>query len=262
MKKMLSVGTLLSALILTGCNVSEKQIEEALVKNPDIIVKVIEANPGKIMGALQNAAGKAREELAKQREEEESKRFEESFSNPLVPKIREDETVRGTKGAPIVIVEYSDFQCPFCTRGFQTVKELLNKYEGKVQFIYKHLPLSFHKQAMIAAQYYEAIRLQNAQKAFDFHDEVFAQQQKLQLGESFLDKIAKKVGADMTKLKKDVNSESVMKRIQEDQEEAAEFGMQGTPGFLVNGVPVRGAYPVDHFEKIISKLQEMGKIKI
>lgn len=262
MKKMLFVGTLLSALTFTGCNVSEKQIEEALVKNPDILVKVIEANPAKVMGALQNAAGKAREELSKQREEEESKRFEESFSNPLVPKIRDDESVRGTKGAPIVIVEYSDFQCPFCTRGFQTVQEIMKKYEGKVQFIYKHLPLSFHKQAMIAAQYFEAIRLQDAKKAFEFHDQVFANQQKLQMGESFLDKIAKNVGADMKKLKADVNSEKVMKRIQEDQEEAAEFGMQGTPGFLVNGVPVRGAYPLDHFDKIIAKLKEMGKINI
>lgn len=262
MNKLISVATLMLAFAMTGCNVSEKQLEEALVKNPDILVKAIEANPGKIMQALQTAANSARQELAKKREDEEKKRFDESFSKPLEPMIRKDESVRGTKNAPITIVEYSDFQCPFCTRGFDTVKKLLETYEGKVAFIYKHLPLSFHKQAMIASQYYEAIRLQDEKKAFEFHDLLFANQQKIQMGESFLKTMAKKVGADMNRVAKDVNSEAVKTRIKQDLEEAAKFGMQGTPGFLVNGVPVRGAYPIDHFEKIISKLKEMGKINI
>ena len=64
----------------------------------------------------------------------------------------------GDKKAPITIVEYSDFQCGFCKRaGEQSVKQVLDQYKGKVRVLYKHLPLDFHKQAMIAAQYYEAV---------------------------------------------------------------------------------------------------------
>src|SRR5690606_24383889 len=130
----------------------------------------------------------------------------------------------------IQIVEYSDFECPYCSRGYQTVKQLLKDYEGKIEFVYKHLPLSFHPQAMIASQYYEAIRLQSEDKAIKFHDEIFENQTKLRQGETFLKSIAKKVGANMTKLAKDINSDEVKNRIKEDEAEAAKFGFQGTPG--------------------------------
>ena len=138
----------------------------------------------------------------------------------------------------------------------------MKAYPGKVAFIYKHLPLSFHKQAMIASQYYEGIRLQDEKKAFKFHDLVFEKQRQLRNGESFLKKLAKQVGADMAKLEKTVNSESVKKRIEEDMQEAAGFGMQGTPGFLINGVPVKGAYPFSHFKGIIEELTKRGKLKL
>jgi protein-disulfide isomerase len=139
---------------------------------------------------------------------------------------------------------------------------LMKKYEGKIRFVYKHLPLSFHPQAMPASQYYEAIRLQNADKAFMFHDEIYKNQRGLQNGEKFLKELAKKVGADMNKLAKDIKSDAVNKRIQEDIEEANKFGFQGTPGFLLNGVPVKGAYPTSHFEDLIGKLKEKGQLKL
>jgi protein-disulfide isomerase len=140
--------------------------------------------------------------------------------------------------------------------------ELMKKYDGKIRFVYKHLPLSFHPQAMIASQYYEAIRLQDAEKAFKFHDAIYLNQRGLQNGEKFLQAEAKKVGADMAKVAKDVKSEVVMKRIQQDIEEAGKFGFQGTPGFLLNGVPVKGAYPTSHFDDLISKLKEKGKVSL
>jgi len=181
-----------------------------------------------------------------------------------MPKIRKDEAIRGNRNAEIVLVEYSDFECPFCTRGYKTVRELMKKYGKHFQFIYKHLPLSFHPNAMPAARYYEAIRLQSNKKAFQFHDEIFANQRKLKSGEKFLKAIAKKVGADMSRLASDLKSKSaqINNRIKEDQQEAAKFGMSGTPGFLLNGIPVKGAYPTSHFVKIINKLKEKGKIAL
>ena len=118
-----------------------------------------------------------------------------------------------TKDAPLTLVEYSDFECPFCARGYNTVMELLKKYGTNIRFVYKHLPLSFHKQAMVASKYYEALRLQNAELAFKFHDEIYKNQSKLKTGEKFLKAAAKKLGANMAKLDKDVKSEAIAKEL-------------------------------------------------
>jgi len=252
---------LITSLLLAVSCANKDAIEKALVDNPDILVKVIEKNPSKILEALQKAAGSMKEEMAKKRQDSEKKKMEESFSKPLIPNLA-GLPVRGTAGAPLVLVEYSDFQCPFCSRAFQTVSELLKKYKGKIQFVYKHLPLSFHAQARLASEYYEAIMLQDKQKAFDFHDELYKDVRKLQAGKKFLDQAAKKVGANVAKVQKDVTSAAVKKRVDDDLKEAGKFGFQGTPGFLLNGVPVKGAYPLEHFVTIVEELKKRGKVKL
>jgi protein-disulfide isomerase len=251
--------------MLASCTTDEKmkqQISKILKDDPKVLTEAIEKHPAEFIEALQKAAKNAQEEMGKKREEEEKKKLEESFDKPLVAEIRSDESIRGPKDAPLTLVEYSDFECPFCSRGYETVIALMKKYEGKIRFIYKHLPLSFHEQAMISAQYYEAIRLQDEKKAFAFHDEIFKNQRKLKNGTAFLDATAKQVGADLAKHKKDLNSEAVKKRIEADMQEAAHFGMQGTPGFIFNGVPVRGAYPPEYFTGIVEQLEKKGKLKL
>ena len=262
--KLFSIA-MLRATVLSACT-SDKdmkdQISKVLKENPAILTEAIEKHPAEFITALQNAAKNAQESMGKVREVEEKKQLEESFNKPLTAEIRSDEAIRGPKDAVITLVEYSDFECPFCTRGNETVNNLMKKYEGKIRFVYKHLPLSFHEQAMISAQYFEAIRMQSNDKAFAFHDEIFANQPKLKNGTVFLDSAAKKAGADMSRLKKDLHSDAVKNRIAADVAEAGKFGMQGTPGFLLNGVPVRGAYPADHFVNLIDELQKRGKLKI
>jgi len=250
------------ALVVASACTSKDDLKKMLKENPDIITEAIEANPNKFIDALNNAVKAAQEGEGKRREEEEKKALEDSFNNPLVAEIRSDESFRGNKDAQITLVEYSDFECPFCSRGFNTVQELLKKYEGKIRFVYKHLPLSFHPQAMPASQYYEAIRLQDPKKAWEFHDRIYKDQRKLQNGESFLKSLAKELKVDMNKLAKDIKSEAVQKRIDSDMAEAAKYGFQGTPGFLLNGIPVKGAYPASHFDGIIEELQKRGKIKL
>lgn len=254
--------TLLLALSLTLIACTKGQdVEKVLNDKPEIILDIIKKNPVKFIDALNEAVKVAQGQQAQKRQEEENKKLEESYNNPLMAEIRDDELFRGNKDGDITLVEYSDFECPFCARGFNTVMSLLEKYKGRIRFVYKHLPLSFHPQAMVASQYYEAIRLQDHEKAIKFHDEIYKNQRSLQKGEAFLKEIAKKISVDMKKLAQDIKSKEVLDRIKEDQEEAAKFGFQGTPGFLLNGVPVKGAYPVSHFENIISELQKRGKIK-
>ena len=195
---------------------------------------------------------------AARKENAEKRKFDAAFSNPLKPVIRKDEAIRGTRNAPITIVEYSDFQCPYCVRGNETVQALMKKYKGKIQFVYKHLPLSFHSEAKNTARYYEAIRMQSNKLAFKFHDTVFADIQKLRGGEKALKSIAKKAGVDMKKLSQMLKNKMdvINARIQEDINEASKFNFQGTPGFLVNGIPVKGAYPLEYFDGIIKELQK------
>jgi len=265
MKKMKTVFTLLVVGILAiGCTSEQQikdQVKKALEEDPKLLISAIEKNPVEFAEAMRTAIGKAQSVLKKKQEEDEAKKLEETFDNPLKPEIRSDEMIRGNKNAPLTLVEYSDYECPFCSRGFNTVMDLISKYGDNIRFVYKHLPLSFHKNAMIASQYHEAIRLQDEKKAWKFHDEIFKNQGKLKSGEPFLKKLAKEIGANMTKLAKDVNSEAVKKRIQDDMKEAASFGMQGTPGFLLNGIPVKGAYPASYFYGIVEKLKAKGKVK-
>jgi protein-disulfide isomerase len=251
------------AYLITGCSTDKQfraQLEKTLSENPEIVFKTIQNNPAKFMSTLEVAARSAKEDMAKQAKVRQEKQLEDSFSNPLSPEISSRDVIKGPKDAPITIVEYSDFECPFCARGFNTVTDIMNKYPGKVRFIYKHLPLSFHPSAMLSAQYYEAIALQSPRKAMKFHDMIFAQQAKLKMGEAFLTKLAKELKVDLLKLKKDINSDQVASKIEADISEAKKFGMSGTPGFIINGIPVKGAYPAEYFDEIISKLKTKGKL--
>jgi protein-disulfide isomerase len=252
---------LVLSFAVTGCQLNEKQLAEALKKNPALITDAIKANPSEFIEALNEAVKSAQSGQAEKRKNDEKKQLEESFNNPLLAKIRTDEMFRGDKNAPITLIEYSDFECPYCKRGYQTVMDLMKKYKGKIRFVYKHLPLSFHPNAMPASQYYEALRLQKEDLAAKFHDELYENQGKLKQGEKFFKAVAKKIGANMKKLAKDKDSQKVKDRIEQDLAEAKKFGFNGTPGFLLNGIPVRGAYPASHFDGLIDELKKRGKVK-
>ena len=253
------------AYLIVGCtNKTEfkKQLSKTLNENPELLFDIIKKNPAKFMMVVQESAKEAQKDMAQQKKLAQEKKLTEAFENPLKPQIDSSRYIRGPKEAPITIVEYSDFECPFCARGFNTVENLMKKYPGKIRFIYKHLPLNFHPPAMIAAQYFEAVALQSQDKAFQFHDAIFNEQSKLKNGEKFLTSIAKKLGVNLIKLKKDINSKEVQTRIENDLQEARKFGFSGTPGFLINGIPVKGAFPADYFVDIINKLKAKGKLNL
>lgn len=253
-------------LLTTGCTNEKKmkeEIKKVITEDPSILIGAIKAKPLEFMQALQEAAQMAQMEMVKKQEEEQKKELEKSFDKPLSPKIGPNDNIRGKKDAPIVLFEYSDFQCPFCARAAKTVEEVRKKYGDKIQFIYKHLPLEMHPQSMIAAQYYEAIRIQDPEKAWKFHDDLYNNPRELQKGgEAYLKSEAKKLGMDMDKLAKDVNSAEVKNKIEDDKKEAEKFGFQGTPQFILNGVPIHGAYPASYFDNIIEELKKRGKIKL
>jgi len=230
-------------------------MEKTLTDHPEVLFNAIKAHPKEFLDTVNEAVESAKSKMAEQA-------MEDDFKNRKDPDTSKGTTIFGTKGAPITIVEYSDFQCPFCSRGYHTLKEVEKKYGDKVHVIYKNLPLDIHPQALPAAQYFEAISIQDPAKAKAFHDMVFENQEELgKKKEKFLDEVVKKVGADLAQVKKDIKSKDVNDRINADMEEAQKFGFSGTPGFLVNGVAIRGAYPADHFASIIDRLEKEGSAK-
>lgn len=253
LKKTSLLWTLLAVLVAAGCT-GKQQIEKAIEENPDIVFNAIKKNPKRFVEVVNEAVRTAQEGSREDEAKEEAKRLEEEFKNPKQAAVEDGRVIFGPKDAPITIIEYSDFQCPYCARGYQTVKEVQKMYGDKVRIVFKHLPLDFHPLAMPASKYFEAIAMQDHKKAEKFHDEIFNDQKGLnQDGEKFLDRAAKKVGADLAKVKKDINSEGVTKRIAADMEEAKKFEFSGTPGFLINGVSLKGAYPPPEFKKIIDR---------
>lgn len=241
---------LLICLPLVGCTAA---LEKAVEQNPDIVFNAIKKNPKKFIDVVNEAARNAQLDARKDEETAEAAALEEEFKNPKKPNL-ENVIFFGNKSAPITIVEYSDFQCPYCQKGYDNLKEVRKMYGDKVRVVYKHLPLDGHPMAMPAAKYMEAIALQAPDKVEKFHDEIFTHQQQLSAKkEDFLKDSAKKVGANMAKLMKDLESEAVSKKIAADMAEAREFSFSGTPGFLINGVSLKGAYPPQFFQKIIDR---------
>lgn len=256
---------ILVAYLIAGCSTDasfKQKLEKTLLENPDIVLKTIEKHPTKFLMTLDRAAKTARNDMEKAAQEKSRKEFEDAFNNPLSPEISNHHVIVGPKDAPITLIEYSDFECPFCAKGYETVTELFKKYPGKIKFVYKHLPLNFHPQAMISAQYYEAIARQDQTKAKKFHDEIFKNQSKLKKGEKFLRSVAKSLKINLIQLEKDLKSSSLQENILNDIQEAKKFGMSGTPGFIVNGIPVKGAYPAEHFTQIIDKLVQEKRLKL
>jgi protein-disulfide isomerase len=240
-------------IVAAGCT-SKQQMQKMVEDNPEIVFAAIKKNPKKFVEVVNEAVRTAQESSREDEAKQEQARMDEEMKNPKKPVIEDDRVIFGNKSAPITIVEYSDFQCPYCGRGFTTVKEIEKEYGDKVRVIFKHLPLDFHPMAMPAAKYFEAVAKQDPKKAEKFHDEVFSNQKELSSnGEKFLKATVKKVGANLAKVEKDINSEAVQKRIATDMEEAKKFEFSGTPGFLINGVSLRGAYPAPEFKKIIDK---------
>lgn len=176
---------------------------------------------------------------------------EEQLQQQLADKVNVDignTPIRWNRNAKIKLIVFSDFQCPFSKRGYETVNAIKQKYD--IAFIYKNLPLPFHPEAMPAAKATLAAGKQG--KYYEFHDKLFEGQEKL--GEAFYVQIAKELELNMEKFNADRNSKDVEDQIKADAAQANSLGFNGTPGFALNGVKILGAYPIEHFEKVINAL--------
>jgi Na+/H+ antiporter NhaA len=150
--------------------------------------------------------------------------------------------IRGPLDAPVTLVEYGDFECPYCGRAEPVVRALLAEFGNDLRYVFRHLPLTdVHEHAELAAEAAEAAGAQG--RFWEMHDRLFAHQDALETDD--LRKHAKGIGLDVERFWEDVRSRAYMRRVSEDVRSADESGVAGTPTFFVNGRRHQGAYDLD-----------------
>jgi protein-disulfide isomerase len=155
---------------------------------------------------------------------------------------------KGPKNAPITIVEFSDFQCPFCARGTDTLNSIYKEYDGKIRVVFKAFPLPFHKEAPAAHR--GAIAAGKQGKFWEYHDKLFSNVKALKEPGIFK-KYAQELGLNMAKWEKDFNDPAVAKQVDDEMKQGQAVGVRGTPAFFINGTRLVGAQPPAKFKAVI-----------
>ncbi|MFL5347990.1 MAG: DsbA family protein [Hyalangium sp.] len=171
-------------------------------------------------------------------------------AEPPVQKIEVGKApVKGPANAPVTIVEFSDFECPFCGRVTPTLKQLEDEYKGKIKIAFKHQPLPFHSHAHLAAT--AAMAAGEQGKFWEMHDKLFANQRALERAD--LEKYAQELKLDMNKFKQALDTDKFKAALDADSAEGMRVGANGTPTFFINGRSVVGAQPIENFKKVIDE---------
>ena len=157
----------------------------------------------------------------------------------------------GNKDATVTVVEFSDFQCPFCSRAADTVTQLKKKYGSKIKLAFRHFPLPMHHDARPAAEASMCVNDQGTDKFWKFHDLAFKNQDKLD--KTNLEKYAKDSGVDVAKFTQCLTSKKFSDFVQKDMSYGEKIGVKSTPTFFVNGQLVSGAVPIETFSEIIDE---------
>ncbi len=167
----------------------------------------------------------------------------------------DDDAVKGKKDAKITIVEFSDFECPYCAMFYKdTYSKLVKEYidTGKAKLVYRDYPLSFHKNAKGAAMSAECAREQGGDKMyFKYHDKLYENQNSF--SDANFKKWAKDLKLKTTQFNKCLDSKKYSKEVDKDFTDGQSYGVTGTPAFFINGRKLTGAQPFSAFEKIIKE---------
>ncbi len=152
--------------------------------------------------------------------------------------VTDQDHVQGSSTAPVTLVEYGDFECPWCRRAAPHIRAILDEFDGRVRFVFRHLPLTdVHPNAALAAVAAEAAGAQG--RFWEMHDLLFEHQDALQLGD--LIGYAGELGLDPVRFEADLRSDRLSAKVTQDVNSAEESGVAGTPTYFINDVRYRGA---------------------
>lgn len=238
-------GLLLLSWVLLGCvtpvqadNISpqlEEQVLQIIRKHPEIIIESVQA-------------------YQKQRQEQQQQAqqaFVQSMkTNPRT--IVGQSPTTGAKAGKVVLVEFSDFQCPYCAAAHDTLKQFMVKHQDEVMLVYKHFPLmTIHDQAMPAAKAAWSAGQQG--KFWEYHDALFTNQKRL--GEPLYQETAKALGLDLKRFDRDRASKAAEAAINQDILLAEKLGVEGTPFFVMNGAVLSGSVNSSELEAALAKVK-------
>jgi protein-disulfide isomerase len=233
-----------------------EQLQRALLAHPEIVYAVIRAHPADFIRVVDSAADQARAQLRADAEVTMQNQIRDGLLHPHTVPL-DHRVALGNPSAPITVVEYSDFQCPFCRGERSVLVDLLEKYPARVRLVVKHTPLDIHPMARPAARLFEAIARRDPMAAYRFYDDLFEHQDMLNRdGAAFLAQAARRALGDDAPARAalhDADSQSIEAVVRADEEEGRRLGFTGTPGFLIDGVPIQGAIPLSVFETIINR---------
>jgi len=242
------VELLLLCLISVGCSVPF-QTEKKNSQNPELeaqVLQIIRDHPEVVIESLQ----------AYQQKQQQQQQQQQSFLQQMQTNSQAVIGTSPTTGATetkVVLIEFSDFQCPYCAQAQETLKQFMTKHQRQVKLVYKHLPLTkIHPEAMPAAKAAWAAGQQ--EKFWQYHDALFANQDKL--GEEFYTSTAKGLNLDLKRFNGDRNSEAASAAIEKDIQLAESLGVGGTPFFVMNGVAASGAIQLSDLEKLLVRVNK------
>jgi protein-disulfide isomerase len=232
------------SLALFSCSMPVSADSNVDPKFEQQVLQVIRKNPQVILDAVRSY---------QQSQEKSQQQAQQSFVRELQQNpqaVIGQSPTKGAKQGKVVLVEFSDFQCPYCSAASATLRQFMAKRQDQVTLVYKHLPLtSIHPQALPAAKAAWAAGQQG--KFWEFHDALFSQQK--QLSDGFYQDTAKKLGLDLAKFDRDRASQAAEAAIQQDVQVAEKLGINGTPFFVMNGVTLSGAVELSELEAALSK---------
>ncbi|TVR07087.1 MAG: disulfide bond formation protein DsbA [Phormidium sp. GEM2.Bin31] len=233
------LGMLMVALLLSGCQQApsgdlEAQVLEIIRENPEVILESVQAY------------------------QQEQQRSQQESRGAVVQQMREnpaqfigESPVKGAAAQEIVMIEFSDFQCPFCARASGTVAEFIEEHGDRVTLVFKHLPLvSINPQSLPAARASWAAQQQG--QFWEYHQALFENQERL--GESLYLEIAEDLNLDLEQFERDRESEAAIAAVQTDLELADQLGLTGTPTFFINGESFTGAVPLEEMEAVLAQV--------
>ena len=234
----MSLGIALPAMAQQGTDreAIEKIVEEYIVTHPEVIERSMQAY------------------YEKKKQDAMEREFNDAFTNRTSLSV-EGTPLLGLASAKITIVEFSDYQCPYCARAVQTIAQVRQKYGAQVRLSYRHFPLPNHPAALPAAKASMAAEKQD--KFWAYHDLLMARQSEWGQESDPMEKFvsyAKALGMDPERFKKDIGNPDFENIINRDLELGKSLQVQATPTFFINGVQVRGAVDISYFSAVIDKL--------
>jgi protein-disulfide isomerase len=244
-KKGLTVTGLVLCIAFLGWSLPAQAANRITPQLEEEVLQIILNHPEVILESLQ-----AYQHQQQQQQEQARQTFLQDIKTNPKALIGESPT-NGAAESKIVLIEFSDFQCPYCAKADQTLKQFMAKHQNEVTLVYKHFPLtSIHPQALYAAKAAWAANQQG--KFWQYNDALFTQQDKL--GEELYLEIAQSLNLDLEQFNRDRNVADTA--IAQDMQLAEKLGVTGTPFFVMNEEVFSGAMQLSNMEKVLARVSQ------